>query len=381
MTAVVTGARGFLGRNLVVALRRLGDVDVVAIDRSTGRDASAAALARADVVFHLAGVNRPPREQDHEPGNAGATRDLCDALRRLDRAPRVVYASSTQVARDNAYGRSKLAAERALTTWAEETGAEVVIFRLSNVFGKWCRPDYNSFVATFCHRIARGLPVAVDDPDAKVDLVYVDDVVAAFVDELAGPAEAAMLPAGAPEPRPRVTRRPGPPATRVTVGRVAALLHEIHDVRTTLVVPDLSDPFVRRLYATYLSHLDRTDLAYGPAPIVDQRGLVKELLKSRAGGQVFVSRTKPGVTRGNHFHDSKVEKFVVVEGTARIRFRHVVTGETAQVDVTGDDPSVVDVPPGYTHDITNTGAHELVTLFWASEVFDPARPDTHPEKV
>jgi UDP-2-acetamido-2,6-beta-L-arabino-hexul-4-ose reductase len=368
MTVLVTGASGFLGRNLVVALRRVPGAAVVAVGRDTAREEYEAGLARAGVVYHLAGVNRPPSEDDHEPGNAGLTRDLCDALRRLGRAPKVVYASSVQVERGNAYGDSKLGAEAALEAYAAETGAQVAIFRLTNVFGKWCRPSSHSFVATFCHQISHGLPVTVDDPDARVDLVYVDDVVEAFVAELkGGPATG--------------TSRPCPPSTTVTVGRVKALLEEFRDMRTTLVIPDLSEPFTRQLYATFVSHLDRSDFAYQVKPIPDDRGFVQELLKSRSSGQVFVSRTNPGITRGNHFHDTKVEKFVVVEGAARIRFRHVLTGETVHFDVSGEAPSVVDIPPGYTHSITNTGSRELVTLFWASEVFDPQNPDTHREVV
>jgi UDP-2-acetamido-2,6-beta-L-arabino-hexul-4-ose reductase len=368
MTVVVTGAGGFIGKNLLVALRRRPGLEVVAVDRDTARAEYEAGLARAGVVYHLAGVNRPRREDEYEPGNAGVTRHLCAALRRLGRTPKVVYASSIHVARDDAYGRSKLAAEAALEAWAAESGAQVAIFRLANVFGKWCRPGYNSFVATFCHAISHGLPLTVDDPDAEVELVYVDEVVEAFLAELGGSPT-------------NGTSRPCPPATTVTVGRVKALLEELRAVRTSLVVPDLAEPFTRQLYATLTSHLEPSDLAYRAKPIADGRGFVAELFKSRSGGQVFVSRTKPGVTRGSHFHDTKVEKFVVVEGAAHIRLRNVVTGESARLDVTGEAPSVVDVPPGYTHDITNTGSRDLVTLFWASEVFDPERPDTHPEAV
>jgi UDP-2-acetamido-2,6-beta-L-arabino-hexul-4-ose reductase len=368
MTAVVTGASGFVGKNLVVALRRRPDTVVVAVDRRTARAEYEASLLRAEAVFHLAGVNRPPREDDHEPGNAGITRDLCDTLRRLGRTPKVVYASSTQVERGNAYGRSKLVAEAALEAYAAQTGAQVAIFRLANVFGKWCRPHHNSVVATFCHQISRGLPVTVDDPDATVELVYVDDVVEAFLAELtAAPTTA--------------TSRPCPRGTTVTVGRIETLLLELRDVRRTLVIPDLSARFTRQLYATFLSCFERPDFAWPASPIADDRGFVAELLKSRSSGQIFVSRTRPGVTRGGHFHDSKVEKFVVVEGGARIRLRHVLSGESVHFDVTGEAPTVVDIPPGYTHDITNTGPGELVTLFWASEIFDPARPDTHREVV
>lgn len=379
MNVVVTGARGFLGKNLVVALRRRADVHVTEIVRATPRADREAALAEADAVAHLAGVNRPPREDDHEPGNAGITRELCDTLRRLGRTPRIVYASSTRATSDDAYGRSKRAAEQALEAYAAASGAPLAVFRLPNVFGKWCRPHYNSFVATFCHEIARDGAVVVDHPDAVVELVHVDDVVAAFVAQLTANPGQTVSPG--PRGAPSGPLRPSPPATRTTVGCVKQLIEGFRDVHRTLVVPDLSDPFARRLYATYVSHLDVAALAYQPPLREDPRGFVQELLKSQASGQVFLSRTKPGVTRGGHLHDAKVEKFVVVEGRARIRFRHLVTGERIAVDVDGASPRIVDIPPGHTHDITNTGAGDLVTLFWASEIFDPERPDTHPEPL
>ncbi len=365
MIALVTGAAGFIGKNLLVALRRIPGAEVVAVDRSTTRDAFEAGLARASIVFHRAGVNRPPREEDHEPGNAGVTRDLCAALRRLGRTPKVVYASSTRAGRRSAYGTSKRAAEAALEAFAAETGAQVAIFRLPNVFGKWCRPHYNSVVATLCHDVGRGIPVTIHDPSATIDLLHVDDVVAALLAEVAAPPT-------------RATSRPCPPATSITLGRLQALVEEMHAVRTTLVLPDLSERFHRQLYATYLSYADPSALAYAAPRIADERGFVQELLKSRAAGQVFVSHTRPGVTRGDHAHDGKAEKFIVVAGAARIAFRHLVTGARFAIDVTGDAPQVVDIPPGYAHSITNTGPGELVTLFWASEIFDPARPDTHP---
>lgn len=376
MNVVVTGSAGFLGKNLVVALRRRADVHVVEIVRATPHAEREAALARADAVVHLAGVNRPASEAEHEPGNAGITRALCDTLRRLGRAPRIVFASSTRATGDDAYGRSKRAAEQALETYAAQTGAPVAVFRLPNVFGKWCRPHYNSFVATFCHEIARDGMITVDDPDAPVELAYVDDVIAALVDELSTP-----LTLQGPLSTPDGFLRAGPPTTRTTVGRVKILLEQLRDVRRSLVVPDLSDPFVRRLYATYVSHLDGGALAYQPPLREDRRGFVQELLKSHASGQVFLSRTRPGVTRGGHLHDAKVEKFIVVEGQARIRFRDVATGASIHVEVDGAAPRIVDIPPGHTHDITNTGSGELVTLFWASEIFDPERPDTHPEPL
>lgn len=363
---VVTGARGFLGRNLRAALARRSDVSVTAIDLDSPPGALEDGLARADLVFHLAGVNRPDREEDFA-GNADSAAAVCAVLRRERRKPTLILSSSIQAERDNPYGRSKLAAEHVVRGYADESRAEVVVYRLKNLFGKWCQPNYNSVVATFCHSIARGLPVTMSDPANVVDLTYVDHVVDAF-----------MTHVGAGEPgAPGFRFAAELPSTRRTLSELVELIESFRDQRTTLRLPDFSDRFVVALYATYLSHLESDAFAYDLQQRADARGVLAEFIKGGSFGQIFVSRTNPGFTRGNHYHDSKCEKFLVLEGQAVVRFRHLVTSELIEYPVSGEQFRVVDIPPGYTHSIENIGSGVLVTLFWANEILDMSRPDAH----
>lgn len=368
MTVLVTGAHGFVGKNLVLGLRPVEGLEVLTYGSQDGPAELESALNRADVVFHLAGVNRPPSPDDYEAGNAGITRDLVDTLRRLGRTPKIVYASSIQAEQDNPYGLSKRHAEEALTAFGKETGAEIAIYRLKNVFGKWCRPNYNSVTATFCYNVAHGLPLQVNDPSRELDLVYIDDIVAEFKGELT-------------KERSDEVFRQVPRSTKVTLGRLAELIQGFRDIRTTLVLPNMEDRFVQELYVTYLSYLETPDFAYDLDVKTDNRGFLAEVVKSRQFGQIFISRTKPGITRGNHYHHTKTEKFLVVEGEAVVRFRNMITNEIVEHPVNGMSPRVVDIPPGWTHSIENVGDSELVTLFWASEIFDPGRPDTVFEAV
>lgn len=366
MTSVlVTGAAGFIGANLVEALRRRTDVEVTALDREDGPDALDRALTTTDVIYHLAGVNRPADDAEFGHVNEGLTRRVVAALERLGRIPKLVFTSSTQAELDNAYGRSKRQAEDALRAWADRAGAPLAVYRLPGVFGKWCRPNYNSVVATFCHNCARDLPVTVTDPGRSLALVHVGDVVEAFLRHLDGPV-------------PEMGFAAVEPVFSTTVGALLATIQTFRDHRQTLQLPDLSDPFTRRLYTTYVSQLPADGFAYGLPRREDARGALAEFLKSPSLGQIFVSRTHPGVTRGNHYHDAKTEKFLVVGGDAVIAFRHRVTGETVRYPVSGSEFRVVDIPSGWAHSITNTGERELIVLFWASEPFDAARPDTHP---
>jgi UDP-2-acetamido-2,6-beta-L-arabino-hexul-4-ose reductase len=365
--AVVTGAAGFIGRNLVLALRRRPGLEVRETDVGTPAAELAAALASSDVVFHLAGINRPDDPAEFEPGNAGSVRTVVEILRRRDRPPVIIFSSSAQAVLDNPYGRSKKNAEDALLDYAAAAGAAVRIFRLPGVFGKWGRPDYNSVVATFCHNTARGLPIRISDPGREIEIVHVDDVVAAFLAAAEGSGKARF--------------ECVEPVFRVTLGRLASLLQEFRESRATLRLHDLSDPFLRKLYATYMAYLPSGEFAYDLVRRTDPRGTLAELLKLDGRGQIFVSRTHPGITRGEHYHDLKFEKFVVVEGQAVIEFRHLATDETVSYPVSGTDFRVVDIPPGWTHAITNVGRGEMVVLFWSSEVFDPARADTYPAEV
>ena len=373
MKAVVTGAKGFIGANLVVALRR-ARIEVVEIDVD-GQGALAAAVSGADVVYHLAGVNRPAHEAEFVAGNVGSLESLFAAIDKRppkgeqEVRPLIVLSSSTQANLDNPYGRSKLAAERALEAYAGRTGTAAVIYRLPGVFGKWCRPDYNSVVATFCHNIARDLPIAISDPSRIIELVYVDDVVAQFLRHLEGGAAPGVVRAGVS------------PTFTISLAELAEQLRGFRCIREKLEVPDVGDPFTRRLLATYSSYLPLGELSYPLQQRSDARGTLAELLKSPRFGQIFVSRTHPGVTRGNHYHDLKVEKFCVLEGDAVIRFRQVRGEEVIEHRVSGKDFKVVDIPPGVTHSIENVGGGEMIVLFWASEILDPDHPDTHSSEV
>jgi UDP-2-acetamido-2,6-beta-L-arabino-hexul-4-ose reductase len=369
MKTVVTGAKGFLGRNLVVALRRAG-VDVSEIDVDTPPGAWLDAGCGATVVFHLAGVNRPEHDDEFVAGNVRSLGALFTALdecaARDVAAPRplIVLSSSTQAAQDNPYGQSKLAAEHALEEYARRSGTPAAIYRLPGVFGKWCRPNYNSVVATFCHNIARDLPIAISDPTHIVELVHADDVVAQFMTHLGGQRDG-------------VVRGEVRPVFSTSLGELADRIRAFRAIRQTLLVPNLDDPFTHRLFGTYTSYLPPENLAYGLEQRTDARGTLAELLRSAHFGQMFVSRTHPGITRGNHFHDLKVEKFCVLEGDAVIRFRPVLGDEVTEHRVSGRDFKVVDIPPGTTHSIENVGSSEMIVLFWASEILDQQRPDTH----
>lgn len=373
MKVLVTGALGFIGKNLTVALRRSG-VEVAEIDMDSPAEGLLAGACGARAVFHLAGVNRPEREEEFAAGNVGPLTALFNALEAarasgtIGSTPFIVLPSSRQATLDNAYGRSKLAAEHALEAYSQRTGTPAAIYRLPGVFGKWCRPNYNSVVATFCHNIARDLPIVISDPEKVAELVHVDDVVHRFVSHL-GAVEAGVV---HPEVR---------PVFSITLGELAERIRAFRSSRTTLEVPDTSDPLTRRLFGTYLSYLPPEDLGYSLQQWTDARGCLAELLKSQRFGQMFVSRTHPGVTRGNHYHDLKVEKFCVLEGEALIRFRPVLGDEVTEHRVSGADFRVVDIPPGMTHSIENVGRTEMIVLFWAAEILDRERPDTWPSEV
>ena len=361
---LITGGRGFLGRNLADHLLERKDCVTTILGREDSAEDLRNWLLEADVVFHLAGVNRPQNPADFERGNAGLTEQLCQFLRKSRRTPKIVFSSSIQAELDNLYGASKAKAEEALQTFAAETGACVRIYRLKNLFGKWCRPNYNSVTATFCHNIAKDLPISVSDPAREVEMSYVDDVVSAFLAEIDG--QQAGGEAGAEIP-----------SYRIQLGDLAGRIQAFHEMRTTLTLPDFSDWFNRALYATYLSYVAPVARGYNLEIKSDARGSLAEFIKEKHFGQIFVSRTKPGVTRGNHYHHTKTEKFFVVEGDGLIRMRSVEGGPVEAYSVTGSAYRVIDIPPGFTHSIANVGTKEMVTLFWSSAMFDPNRPDTY----
>lgn len=363
MKILVTGANGFIGKNLCVALSERTNIDVLPITRSSGTDALRYAVAAADAVIHLAGVNRPRDPAEFAEGNGNFTALLCEILLATGKPVPVAFASSIQAECDNPYGRSKWAAEDHLRRYAEASGASVALYRLANVFGKWSQPDYNSAVATFCHNIARGLAIRIDDPAARLLLVYIDDVVAELLRFLDDPGKGVRyLDAG--------------PAYVTTVGQLAKQIESFNNVRTTLVTERVGVGLERALYATYVSFLPTDAFSYGVPKYGDVRGVFVEMLKTPDCGQFSFFTARPGVTRGGHYHHTKTEKFLVICGTARYRFRHLLTDENFELDSCGDKPLVVESIPGWVHDITNIGKDDLVVMLWANEIFDRDNPDT-----
>ena len=368
MNILVTGSKGFVGRNLCSVLRTMESVRLLEFDCDNVPAELEAMLGEAEVIFHLAGVNRPKNDEEFRTGNAGLTDEICAIRKRLKRTPKIILASSIQAELDNPYGLSKLQAEQVLRDFAETAGALTVVYRFKNLFGKWCRPNYNSVTATFCYSIAHGQPVTISDPVRLIELTYIDDVVAALIGEIHSPDE---------KKESGFAYGPDLTAYPITLVELAELIMSFRESRQTLLMPEFDSPLVRALYATYLSYLEGEDFAYSLNIRTDERGSLAEMMKSKTFGQIFVSRTKPGITRGNHYHHTKTEKFMVVEGDAVIRFRRVDGTEVIEHRVAGKEFKVVDIPPGYTHHITNIGEGELVTLFWASEIFNPEKIDTY----
>ena len=403
MQILITGADGFIGKNLLLHLAERKDVQVVCFTRAHDVAQLPVLLQSGDFVFHLAGVNRPQDPAEFVTGNVGLTKALCQAvgvvaLTTGKKVP-IVYTSSAQADRDNAYGASKLAAENALFALQHAHGVPVHIFRLPNVFGKWCKPNYNSAVATFCHNVARGLPIQVNDPAASMTLVYVDDVVACFIRLCE--RSAASQEVGDMDCRASLAMTEGTlamtetetetetwagtetgagtevsPQYSTTVGEVARLIQSFKASRDTLMTERVGTGLVRALYSTYVSYLPVEAFTYTVPQHADPRGVFVEMLKTPDAGQFSYFTAHPGITRGGHYHHSKTEKFLVIKGQARFKFRHMQTGQTHELVTTGDKPEVVETVPGWTHDITNIGSDEMVVMLWANEVFDRARPDT-----
>lgn len=376
---LITGASGFLGKNLQAFLRLRPDVQVMGCDIDSLPEIREKGLQEAHVIFHLAGINRPERVEEFERGNTGLTTEICERLQALKRTPTIVFSSSIQANLDNSYGVSKRKAEEKLCSFGKQSGARVIIFRFQNVFGKWCRPNYNSVVATFCYNIAHDLPISVSDPTRQLNLIYVDDVCRAMIQA------AGLRPIDAEARDSHNVDAQGfakvIPDFTITLGGLVEAIHSFQDCRNTLQVPSFNDPLIKRLYATFLSYLDDTNFAYNLDTKTDNRGSLVEILKAPSFGQIFVSQTKSGITRGNHYHHTKTEKFLVIQGKAVVRLRNVLEDKIIEYFTKAEDYKVIDIPPGYTHSIENVGEEELITLFWANEVFDPKQPDTFFEKV
>jgi UDP-2-acetamido-2,6-beta-L-arabino-hexul-4-ose reductase len=361
---LITGSKGFVGSNLAVRLVELPGFEVQRFDHGDDADLLADQVAAVDAVVHLAGVNRPKNPTEFVLGNVELTASLCAAIAAVGRPLPLVLASSVQAELDNPYGRSKRGAEQAAEELAASTGNPVTIFRLPNLFGKWCRPNYNSVVATFCHNIARDLPIQIKDSAVPLRLAYVDDVIDAFLAALRNP-------------RPGITQSSVEPEYRTTLGELAAQIEAFKACRTTLLTEAVGTGFVRALYATYVSHLPTEKFGYLVPSYGDPRGVFVEMLRTKDSGQFSFFTAYPGITRGGHYHHTKSEKFLVIKGHARFRFRHIVTGDDHELETSDEEARIVETVPGWTHDITNIGDQEMVVMLWASEIFDRERPDTY----
>ena len=382
MNILITGAHGFVGKNLVEALKNIrdgkdrtrkvgADITIFEYCRDTAPELLEEYCAKTDFVFHLAGVNRPQNEEEFMQGNFGFTSVLLDTLKKCGNKCPVMISSSIQAERDNPYGRSKRAGEELMRAYSEETGAKVLIYRFPNVFGKWCRPNYNSAVATFCHNRANDLPIIVNDRATVMNLVYIDDVVDELVRALTGDEN-----------------REGefcqvPIMHTTTLGEIVDLIESFREQPQTLMMPEIPHgSFAKKLYSTYLSYLPKEKAAFPLKMNVDDRGSFTELLKTANCGQFSVNISKPGITKGQHWHNTKWEFFIVVSGKGLIQQRKIGTDEVLNFEVSGEKIEAVHMLPGYTHNIINLSETEnLVTVMWANECFDPMHPDTYFEKV
>ncbi len=380
MKILITGAQGFMGKNLIATLEAIRDgkdkqhgltQDLVLypFDLDTDPALLEEYCRQADFVCHLAGVNRPKETAEFMEGNFGFTSTLLNLLKKHSNKAPVLITSSIQAALDNPYGQSKKAGEDLMFAYGREAGVPVYVYRLPNAFGKWSRPNYNSAIATFCHNIARNLPITVNDRSVKLNLVYIDDIVVEIIRAFLGrPTQSGDF----CEVR---------PVHEATLGEIVDWLHGFAESRKTLQVPQLDNPLVKKLYSTYISFLPEDAFAYPLTTHSDHRGSFTEVLRTPDRGQVSINVSKPGITKGNHWHHTKNEKFLVVSGKGVIRFRKIGGAEVISYKVDGQELRVVDIPVGYTHNIENLGDSDMVTLMWANETFDPLKPDTYFDEV
>ena len=367
-TVLVTGSEGFIGKSLIVRLEELDNVTIKSFDKDDSIDTLKKYLKETDIIFHFAGVNRPKKVEEFEKVNTGLTKDIVNLLEEMDKKTPIVITSSIQAELDNPYGKSKKMAEDELTKYAKKNSVPVYIYRLPNVFGKWSRPNYNSVVSTFCYNISHNLDITISDPKRELELVYIDDIIDEFI---------SLLSRGASDFNKyyyNIGR-----TFKVTLGGLADKFYKIKEIRKTLIVPDLSDVFMKNLHSTYLSYLDKDDFLCEMDSKEDKRGDFIELIKSNSFGQISVSRSKKGVIRGNHYHNTKNEKFCVIKGEAVIKLRNILEDKVISYYVSDKKIEVVDIPPGYTHSIENLtdGNSEMILLIWANEIFDSKNPDTY----
>ena len=366
---LITGAQGFLAKNFIARLVGLGYSNLLLVDKTTPKSTYEAYVKQAQFIYHFAGVNRPQDPKEFTVGNTDSVAELVGYLKKFNSKTPLVISSSTQAMNNNPYGLSKKAGEDLVLSFATKHSHPIFIYRLTNIFGKWAKPNYNSVVATFCNNISRDLPIKINDEHAKISLVYIDDVVDEMLRCLEG----------------KVTTLDGIlrvlPEYELTVGQLASMIQRFKNSRTNLHLENQQDPLTKKLYATYLSYLQEQAFIYDLKMNVDARGSFTEMFKTSQEGQISVNISKPGITKGNHYHHTKNEKFIVVSGTGSIKFRRVDSNEVIEYRVDGEKLQVIDIPPGYVHNITNIGANDLVTVMWASELFDKQNPDTYPMEV
>lgn len=365
MKVLVTGANGFVGKNLIAELNNRGYKDIFRFDINTDKSLLDEYAKNCEFVFHLAGVNRPKDEKEFMEGNFGFTSELLGLLKKHNNKAPILITSSIQAERDNPYGNSKRAGEELLFNYSKETGAEALVYRLTNLFGKWSKPNYNTVVATYCYNIARDLEIQVNNPDAELTLCYIDDVLDEFIRALQGNAtkdgEFCYVPVN----------------HNIKLGDLADTIRAFKESRKNLSVANMEDALTKKLYSTYLSFLPKDDFSYDLKMNCDNRGSFTEFIRTPERGQVSINVSKPGITKGNHWHHTKNEKFLVVSGTGLIRFRKIDSDEIIEYKVTGEKLQVVDIPTGYTHSIVNVGDTDMVTVMWANEAFNPEKPDTY----
>ncbi|MPQ43419.1 NAD-dependent epimerase/dehydratase family protein [Clostridium tarantellae] len=364
MKVLVTGANGFIGKNLIAKLNELGNYEVISIDKENSKEELVEGVKKSDFIIHLAGINRPKNESEFFQGNTGLTEEIVKILKEYKKNSPILITSSIQADLDNAYGKSKKGAEEALLAYKYDTGAKVFIYRLPNVFGKWCKPNYNSAVATFCHNIARDEKVWVSDGNKELTLVYIDDVVRNIIHTMDNKDEAlsGFLTVDVEH--------------KATLREIVNLLNSFKNSRETLSIPNMENELTKKLYSTYLSYLPEDKFSYPLKMHIDDRGSFTEFIKNKDRGQVSVNISKPGITKGNHWHHTKNEKFLVVSGEGIIKLKKIDSDEIIEYKVSEEKLEVVDIPVGYTHSIENTGDKDMVTVMWVNEIFDKEKPDT-----
>lgn len=363
---LITGANGFIGKNLQENLRRLENIKIYTFDIENSLNELETMIKEVDFIYHLAGINRPKNPKDFYKGNSDLVGILTSLLEKYNKNTPILITSSIQAIKDNDYGKSKLSGENLLKEYAKRNQANIYIYRLANVFGKWCKPNYNSVIATWCHNIANNIDIMINDRNTIVEFVYIDDVIETITQHLINS-----------DSKEKSFYYKIPVSYMKKLGEIEQLLKEFKMNRKNLIIQHIGTGFERALYATYLSYLSPNDFSYTLNQHLDNRGSFVEILKTLDSGQISISTSKPGITRGNHYHNTKNEKFLVIKGKAQIKFRHILNSQIIEYNVSDEKLEIVDVPVGYTHNITNIGSDEMILIIWANEQFDKNNPDTY----